>query len=64
MKVTVSFDFAPGEYVIVVLLDLKYNGRVQRVMADGKHRTYEVQYADDRGDLKTGWFEADELVSK
>lgn len=58
----VAFYFEPRDYVTITLLDLKYKGRVLSCIYRGTLAIYEVQYANDAGELKTGEFDADELA--
>ena len=56
-----EFVFAPGDYVTVILFDLKYRGRVDACVQQVDGLLYDVRYADDSGELKFGKFSADEL---
>lgn len=61
MTIPAVFEFAPHDYVTVTLFGIGYKGRVQRCILDDGVSKYDVQYADDRGELKRGEFYADEL---
>lgn len=62
MKCSIPFEREPGDYVRISLFGLNYNGRVARCIYDGADDAiYEVQYADDKGTLLRGEFDADEL---
>jgi hypothetical protein len=64
MKKSVELDFMPLAYVIITLHDLKYRGRVVNVIVKPNEIAYEVEYADDKGDLTIRTFRADELAAK
>lgn len=56
-----EFEFKPRQYIRVMYLGLNYRGRViECIWSDGWDK-YRVQYADDKGDLQTKEFYADEL---
>ncbi len=55
------FKFEPLDYVKVKLHGLDYRGRVLCVLNNGVRNSYDVQFADDKGDLRTMAFLEDEL---
>lgn len=57
---TVEFKFLPGDYVLVTMLGLNYNGRVRWCEYDGS-RFYHVEYGDDSGKLERKTFHEDEI---
>lgn len=57
----VILAFAPLDYVTVTVFDLKYHGRVNQVLVKATEFLYEVEYADDKGDLVIRTFRDDEL---
>lgn len=57
-----EFKFKPDDYVTVILFDLKYRGRVVACILEPGSLLYEVRYADDSGELRSGKFSADELL--
>jgi hypothetical protein len=63
----IAFAYIPSDYVTITLFDIRYKGRVVRVISESKDSyngngiLYDVQYADDRGELKRGEFAEDEL---
>jgi hypothetical protein len=59
---TFTLAFAPLDYVTVTLFDLKYHGRVNQCFIKPTEFLYEVEYADDKGDLVLRTFRADELA--
>ncbi len=60
----VQFKFYPKEFVLVVLFDLKYRGRVQRCIFDDGGNRYSVEFGDDKGDLQVREFYEDELEAQ
>lgn len=62
MKLEITIEFCPQDYVTVKLFGLDYHGRVLEVRYDGNF-LYKVQYAEE-GTLKTGEFFYDELEAK
>ena len=61
---TITLSFMPLQYVTVTLFDLKYHGRVNLVSIKPNEILYEVEYADDKGDLVIRMFRFDELEAK
>ena len=54
--------FIPRQFVTVTLFGLNYKGRVIRcILEHGGGWLFDVQYADDRGELRRGEFTACEL---
>jgi hypothetical protein len=60
----ITLAFAPLDYVTVTLFDLKYHGRVNQCLVKATEFLYEVEYADDKGDLQIRCFRYDELVRR
>lgn len=60
----ITLAFAPLEYVTVKLFDLKYHGRVNECIVKAAEVLYNVEYADDKGDLVIRTFRADELAGR
>ena len=60
----VTLSFQPLEYVTVTLFDLKYHGRVTQIIVKQCEFLYEVEYADDKGDLVIRTFRDDELKER
>lgn len=56
-----DFAFYPGQYVIITLFGLEYRGRVLRCIWDEPMNLCDVNYADDKGDIKRAEFLEDEL---
>jgi hypothetical protein len=61
LRHSVRLDFMPLDYVTVTLHDLKYRGRVINCIVKPNELAYEVEFADDKGDLTIRTFRADEL---
>lgn len=61
---SVVLAFAPLEYVTVTLFDLKYHGRVNCCIVKQCEFRYEVEFADDKGDLQVRTFNFDELEER
>lgn len=65
-RLRVSLEFAPRDYVTITMLGVNYPGRVNRVFVDDpqglpSELLYEVQFVDDRAELKMLTFRGDEL---
>lgn len=58
---TIELAFAPRDYVLIKLHGLNYKGRVYRCFVHDLDITYEVEFADDKGDLQIRTFRSDEL---
>jgi hypothetical protein len=56
-----DFKFKPYARVVITFNDLRYRGRILNCIYDGGMNRYEVDYSDDKGDLKTSKFFEDEL---
>lgn len=61
MSHSVDIAFMPLDYVTVTLFALKYHGRINQVVIKPNVIMYEVEYADDKGDLQMRIFNGDEL---
>lgn len=60
----ITLAFSPLEYVTVTLFGLKYHGRVNQCIVKATEFLYEVEYADDKGDLVIRTFRDDELSER
>lgn len=60
----ITLAFSPLDYVTVSLFDLKYHGRVNQCLVKATEFLYEVEYADDKGDLVIRTFRDDELSER
>lgn len=64
MTDTIAVAFTPLQYVRVTLHELNYRGRVIAVIVKPADVLYEVEFADDKGDLQVRCFRADEIEAR
>ena len=57
-----TFKFDPGEWVVITFAGVNYKGRVSecKLRANNTH-SYEVEFVNDSGDFKSGYFSEDEI---